>query len=107
MLNAAWQVDHADWDTLKASVKEAFNVELVEPDDEFSFEELFCVLKEEHGLDPCKYKQDDCWRVHADRATNWWGEDVDICVAGARAAMSWYLSRPENDKHPIFGQNSS
>jgi len=102
-MNASWQVDYADWKTLKASVQEAFGVELVEKDDEFSYEELFCVLKEEHGLDPCIYKRGDLWRVHASRATNWWGEHQDKCVAIGRAAMSWYLSRPENDKHPIFG----
>ena len=69
----------------------------------FAFEQEFCTLKEEHGLDPCKYKRGDLWRVHADRATNWWGEDANVCVAIARAAMSWYLSRPENDRHPIYG----
>lgn len=102
-MNGSWQVDYADWDTLKSSVQEAFGVELVEKDDEFSFEELFCILKEEHDLDPCRSKRGDLWRVHAHRATNWWGEDQDICVAIARAAMSWYLSQAKNDKHPIFG----
>lgn len=102
-MNGSWQVDYADWDTLKSSVQEAFGVELVEKDDEFSFEELFCILKEEHDLDPCRNKRGDLWRVHAHRATNWWGEDQDICVAIARAAMSWYLSQAKNDKHPIFG----
>ncbi len=103
MLNASWQVDYADWATLKASVQEAFGVELVEPYDEFSFQELFCVLREKHGLDPCSYKRGNLHRVHAHRATNWWGEHEDICVAIGRAAMSWYLSRPEHDRHPIFG----
>ncbi len=102
MLNASWQVDYADWATLKASVQEAFGVELVEPYDEFSYQELFCVLREQHGLDPCRYPRGTLHRVHAHRATNWWGEHEDICVAIGRAAMSWYLSRPKNQRHPIF-----
>jgi len=105
MLNASYQVDHASWDSLKESVKEAFNVELVTPDDQFSFQELFCVLREECGLDPCFYERGVLWRVHASRATNWWSEDTDICVAAARAALSWYLSQLGNDGHPIYGRN--
>ncbi len=103
MLNASYQVDYASWDSLKESVKEAFNVELITPDDQFSFQELFCVLREKYGLDPCFYQRGVLWRVHASRATNWWSEDADICVAAARAALSWYLSRLGNDRHPIYG----
>ena len=104
MLNASYQVDYASWDSLKESVQEAFGVELVTPDDQFSLTELFSIL-EEKGLDPCFYERGVLWRVHADRGTNWWSDDADICVAGARAAMSWYLSQLGNDGHPIYGRN--
>lgn len=100
-MNASWQVDYATWDQLKTAVQEAFGVELVSQDDEFSYEELYCALCD-RGLDPCRYQRGDLWRVHADRATNWWGEHKDICFAAARAAMSWWLSRPGNDLHPIY-----
>ena len=102
MLNASCQVDHASWDSLKESIKEAFDVELVTPDDQFSLTELFDVLQQQ-GLNPCFYQRGVLWRVHADRATNWWSDDADICVAGARAAMSWYLSQHGNIGHPIDG----
>ena len=104
MFNESCQVDYASWDSLKESIKEAFDVELVTPDDQFSLTELFDVLQEQ-GLDPCFYQRGVLWRVHADRATNWWSDDADICVAGARAAMSWYLSQFGNDGHPIYGRN--
>lgn len=105
MINAHYQVDHASWDSLKESVREAFGVELVEKDDEFSYEELYCALCDQ-GLDPCRYQRGVLWRVHADRATNWWSDDADLCVAAARAAMSWYLSQLGNDRHPIYGKQN-
>ncbi len=99
MLNTTYLIDHASWDSLKASIMDAFGVELVTPDDQFSLTELFDILQQQ-GLDPCFYQRGVLWRVHADRATNWWSDDADICVAGARAAMLWYLSpdgrRPSN-----------
>lgn len=104
MFNESCQLDFASWDTLKESVQEVFGVELVTPDDQFSFQELFCILQDECGLDPCFYRRGVLWRVHASRATNWWSDDADICVAAARAALSWYLSRPEKDRHPICNQ---
>lgn len=105
MLNAHYQVDYASWDSLKESVKEAFDVELVTPDDQFSLTELFDVLQQQ-GLNPCFCQRGVLWRVHADRATNWWSDDADICVAGARAALSWYLSQLGNDRHPIYGKQN-
>ncbi len=106
MLNASYQVDYANWETLRKCVQEAFGVDLQTPDDNFGFEELFCVLREEHGLDPCRYQRGDLLRVHAHRATNWWSEHEDICVAAARAALSWYLSQFGNDRHPIYGKQN-
>ena len=101
MLNASNQVDYASWDSLKESVQEAFGVQLVTPDDQFGFQELFCVLREDCGLDPCFYQRGMLWRVHADRATNWWSDDADICVAAARAAMFWHLSSFGNNGRSI------
>lgn len=104
MLNTIYEIDHATWDSLKESIQEAFGMELVTPDDQFSLVELFDKLQDQ-GLDPCFYQRGAVWRVHADRATNWWSDDADICVAGARAALLWHLSQIGTTGRLIYERN--
>lgn len=83
-------IEYATWTDLRESVKEAFGVDLVDRDDQFSLEELFDALRD-RGLDPCTYQRGEHWRVHADRSKNHWSDHTEVCVAAARAALAWYV----------------